>query len=87
MAYFAQIKDNFVIDIAVVANEVLGNATGLEAEAIGIDFCKSLYGADTEWLQTSYNGTFRGSYSAIGMIYNSELDVFEYTAVTEEIPE
>lgn len=77
MAHFAKIKNNIVEEVIVINNEVLENKPFPESEPIGIAFCKSLYGEDTEWLQTSYNGNFRGRYAGIGSIYNSELDEFD----------
>ena len=82
MAHFAQVKDNVVQQVIVVNNEVLENKPFPESEAIGIAFCKSLYGEDTEWLQTSYNGNFRGKYAGPGSVYNPELD--EFDPITEE---
>jgi hypothetical protein len=87
MAHFAKVENNVVKQVIVVNNEVLENKPFPESEAIGIAFCKSLYGADTEWLQTSYNSNFRGTYASSGMIYDSELDIFTYPTVTEEVPE
>ena len=63
MAHFAKIEDGIVREVIVVNNEVLHDENGAEQESIGIDFCKSLYGADTQWVQTSYNATFRGKYA------------------------
>lgn len=85
MAHFARIQNNIVQQIIVVNNEVLENKEFPESEAIGIAFCKSLYGEDTEWLQTSYNSNFRGKYAGSGMIYDSELDEFKYPE--EEVTE
>jgi hypothetical protein len=87
MAHFARIENNIVREVIVVNNEVLENKPFPESEPIGIAFCKSLYGADTEWLQTSYNSNFRGTYASSGMIYDPELDIFKYSTVTEEVPE
>lgn len=85
MAHFARVEDNIVREVIVVNNEVLENKPFPESEPIGIAFCKSLYGADTEWLQTSYNGNFRGAYAGSGMIYDPIKDEFTYpqTEVTE----
>ena len=80
MAHFAKIENNIVTQIIAVNNEVLENKPFPESEAIGIAFCKSLYGEDTEWLQTSYNGNFRGVYAGPGMIYDLDSDEFTYTA-------
>jgi hypothetical protein len=72
MAHFARIIDGFVGQVIVVNNEVLKDENGQEQESIGIDFCKSLYGADTEWVQTSYNGSFRNKYAGSGDIWDGE---------------
>ena len=87
MAHFARVEDNIVREVIVINNEVLENKPFPESEPIGIAFCKSLYGADTEWLQTSYNSNFRGAYAGSGMIYDPVLDIFTYPTVTEEVPE
>lgn len=75
MAHFVQMTGNQCGQIIVVNNEVITDENGIEQESIGIAFCKSLYGADTEWLQTSYNGSFRGRYAS-GCVYDAELDEF-----------
>ena len=82
MAHFARIENNIVREVIVVNNEVLENKPFPESEPIGVAFCKSLYGEDTEWLQTSYNGNFRGRYAGSGSVYNPELD--EFDPITEE---
>jgi hypothetical protein len=87
MAHFARIEDNIVREVIVINNEVLENKAFPESEPIGIAFCKSLYGADTNWLQTSYNSNFRGTYAGSGMIYDTELDIFTYPIVEETITE
>ena len=86
MAHFARVENNIVREVIVVNNEVLENKDFPESESIGIAFCKSLYGTDTEWLQTSYNGNFRGKFAGSGSIYDPELDEFD-PIIEEEIPE
>ena len=81
MAHFAKIENNVVTNVIVVNNEEVPD------EATGIAFCKSLFGEDTEWVQTSYNGNFRGRYAGSGMIYDSELDEFIYPQIEEEVTE
>ena len=76
MAHFAQIVDNVVQQVIVVNNEVLDNKPFPESESIGIAFCRSLFGEDTDWLQTSYNSNFRGRYAAVGTTYDPGLDEF-----------
>ena len=87
MAHFARVEDGIVREVIVINNEVLENKSFPESEPIGIAFCKSLYGADTEWLQTSYNKNFRGTYAGSGMIYDPVLDIFTYPTVEETITE
>jgi hypothetical protein len=76
MAHFAQLdNNNKVLQVIVVANEELME-NGAELEHKGIAFCKTLLGADTNWVQTSYNGTIRKNYAGIGDTYNSVADYF-----------
>ncbi len=39
------------------------------SEEKGIQFLQGLYGEDTRWAQTSYNGRFRGVYAGIGYTF------------------
>jgi hypothetical protein len=76
MAHFARVENNTVREVIVVNDKVLENKDFPESETIGIAFCKSLYGTDTEWLQTSYNGNFRRTYAGVGMTYDPATDTF-----------
>jgi hypothetical protein len=69
MAHFAKINGNIVEQVIVVSND---NAP---TEAAGQAFIASL-GLGGEWLQTSYNNNFRGTYAGIGFSYDEELDEF-----------
>ena len=66
MAHFAQLNGDTVIQIIVVNNEVLENKDFPDSEPLGIAFCQSLFGADTQWAQTSYSGAFQGKYACVG---------------------
>jgi hypothetical protein len=77
MAHFVRLENNHVVNIIVINNDVIKDENGIEQESIGIEFCKSIYGENTEWKQTSYNGNFRGRYASIGMIYDPVLDEFK----------
>ena len=69
MAHFAKLDANNVVEqVIVVADSDSGGGT-LATESVGISFCKSLYGDDTNWKQTSYNQKFRGRYAGIGFTY------------------
>lgn len=85
MAHFARVENNIVREVIVINNEVLENKDFPESEPIGIAFCKSIFGENTEWLQTSYNKNFRGKYAGVGMTYDSALDIFTFPTVEEEI--
>jgi hypothetical protein len=76
MAHFAKLNESNVVTEVIVVhnNELMDN--GVESEAKGIAFCKSLFGQDTRWVQTSYNGNFRGKYAGIGYTYDSANNVF-----------
>ena len=73
MAHFAQIENNVVTQVIVVANEEL-LLDGVENEAKGVEFCQSLFGG--EWVQTSYNGNIRKNYAGIGFTYDSQKNAF-----------
>ena len=85
MAHFARIENNIVCEIIVVNNEVLLDENGVEQESIGAQFCADTFGG--EWKQTSYNNSFRGTYTGLGMIYDPVEDVFIFPTVEEEITE
>ncbi len=77
MAHFAELdKDNKVVQVIVVSNNETHDEDGVEQETLGIAFCKSLFGADTKWVQTSYNGNTRGKYAAIDDTYDADKDEF-----------
>jgi hypothetical protein len=75
MAHFAQLDDNnVVLAIHVVNNDVI-TVNGSESEEVGITFLTNLF-PNTNWKQTSYNGTFRKNYAAIDDIYDENRDAF-----------
>jgi hypothetical protein len=69
MAHFAKMNGNIVEQVIVVSND------DAPTEVAGQAFIASL-GLDGEWLQTSYNANFRGTYAGIGYTYDAELDEF-----------
>jgi hypothetical protein len=75
MAHFARVENGIVTDVVVVANE---------HEADGEAYLNGL-GLEGRWIQTSYNGNFRGVYAGIGDTYDEELDIF-VAPVSDEIP-
>ena len=75
MAHFALLSGDVVAQVIVVSNDDCENLEFPESEPVGQAFIASL-GIDGEWLQTSYNGNFRGVYAGIGYRYDEELDEF-----------
>lgn len=77
MAHFAELDaSNTVIRVIVVGNEMILDEQGRESEALGVAFCQSLFGAETLWVQTSYNGTIRKNYAGIDYNYDAQRDAF-----------
>lgn len=77
MAHFAELdENNIVLCVIVVSNNDLKDKWGREREAIGVAFCQSLFGANTRWAQTSYNGKTRGKFAGAGDIYDPIADRF-----------
>lgn len=75
MAHFAEIDDNnVVLRVVVINNSEMIDPQGFEVEQIGVAFCKNLFGG--KWVQTSYNGSFRGAFAGIGFVYDESGDVF-----------
>jgi len=77
MAHFAQIdSDNKVIEVIVVGDQNCLGDGGAESEAVGIDFCRNTFGADTKWVQTSYSNRIRKNFAGVGFTYDAQRDAF-----------
>ena len=77
MAHFAEIdQSNTVLRVIVVGNQDCLDENLIESEQVGIEFCRSLFGQDTHWAQTSYNCNFRKNFAGIGYYYDSDRDAF-----------
>jgi len=87
MAYFAEIDGgDTVIRVLAIADRDTADSAGVEAESIGVEFCRKLFGEDTRWAQTSYNthagvhklgGTpLRKNYAGKGYSWREDLDAF-----------
>ena len=75
MAHFAQLDNNIVRQVIVVADEDCGGGEFPASEPAGQAFISSI-GLTGTWKQTSYNSNFRGVYAGIGFAYDPEADVF-----------
>jgi hypothetical protein len=78
MAHFAKVENGVVREVIVIGND------DAPTESVGQAFIASL-GLDGEWLQTSYNSNFRGTYAGIGYTYDAVNDVFVAPTPIEEI--
>jgi hypothetical protein len=72
MAHFALVANTIVEQVIVIANDDVDNLPFPDSEPIGQAFISSM-GIVGEWLQTSYNGNFRGTYAGIGYTYDAAL--------------
>lgn len=77
MAHFAELDtNNVVLQVVVISNDAINNEPFPQSEPIGVELCKTIYGKNTVWKQTSYNNSFRAHYAAIGYLYDPNYDVF-----------
>jgi len=88
MASFAKLNsENIVITVESIVNEVLKDLNGIEQEAIGVQFLRTLYNEPNAiWKQTSYNTIsgvhtkggipFRKNHAGIGYTYDKDRDAF-----------
>lgn len=70
MAHYARLNERNIVDRVVV----IGNDME-PTEQAGVDYCRSLFGGGT-WKKTSYNGTIRKRFAAIGHTYDYTRDAF-----------
>ncbi len=76
MAHFAEIdENNKVLRVLVVDNS---------QEHRGQEFLADDCGLGGTWIQTSYNGNFKGKYAREGDLYDATKDEF-VSSVSEEI--
>ena len=77
MAHFAELdENNIVLRVLVVGNDDIVDENGDEQEQLGISFLRNIFGFNTNWKQTSYNGNFRFRYAGIGMTFDETLNAF-----------
>jgi hypothetical protein len=76
MAHFAQVDDSGIVrQVIVVSNSDCGGGDYPASNAVGQAFIKSI-GLDGHWEQTSYSGSFRGTYAGQGFTFDAANDVF-----------
>jgi len=75
MANFAQMQNDIVVDVIVVANSDCNDLPFPASEPVGQAFIASC-NIKGNFLQTSYNGNFRGTYAGIGYRYDITTNTF-----------
>lgn len=67
MAYFAEIDSNgSVLRVISINNDNAPDPAPDHSEPLGQEFIRDVLGIPGTWVQTSYNGSFRGKYAGIG---------------------
>jgi len=76
MAHFARLDDsNVVREVIVISNDDAPDPYP-ESEPLGQTYIADVLKLAGVWLQTSYNGTFRGQYAGLGFTYDPAIDEF-----------
>jgi hypothetical protein len=70
-----EVVSKVVTEVIVVSDDVCPDPAP-DNEAAGQTFIADVLGLDGTWLQTSYNGTFRGRYAGVGYTYDPDIDEF-----------
>lgn len=85
MAHFARVNNNTVDEVIVIANSDCDDLPFPDSEPVGQAFIASL-GIEGEWLQTSYNGSFRNIYAGPGTLFDPTLGKYGefYTPIPVE---
>lgn len=81
MAHFAQMDKNEVQSVIVISNDDCDNLPFPESEPIGQAYIASL-GISGTYLQTSYNGSFRGIYAFPGALFDPVKNEFIYPPIS-----
>jgi len=76
MAHFARVNDDNIVEQVIVVSNDDAPDPYPESEPLGQAFIADVLGLSGTWLQTSYNGTFRGKYAGGGDYYDPTIDEF-----------
>ena len=76
MAHFARLDNNNIVRQVIVISDDVAPDPAPDNEQQGQAFIADVLGLSGTWLQTSYNGNFRGVYAGVGYTYDPDLDEF-----------
>lgn len=76
MAHFAKVNNDNIVEQVIVISDNDAPDPYPESEPLGQAFIADVLGLKGVWLQTSYNGNFRGMYAGTGYTYDPALDEF-----------
>jgi len=83
MAHFAQINEqNMVTEVLVIGNPQVDDLPFPESEPVGQAFIASC-GITGQWLQTSYNASFRNIFAGPGDYFDASIGEYGAFVVTE----
>lgn len=75
MAHFAEIDEQGIVKrVVALDNDHIRDADGRHNELLGKQYLSKILGG--EWVQTSYNATFRKRFAGKGYRYDKELNAF-----------
>lgn len=86
MANFAKVVNDQIDAVIVVSNDCCDNLPFPESEPLGQAFIASI-GLQGEWLQTSYNSNFRGTYAGVGYTFDPALGEYGEFVAPAPTPE
>ena len=75
MAHFAKIENGFVVSVVMLNNDDIIDPDGAESEQLGVNICVETMGPGL-YKQTSFSGSFRSRFAAVGMLYDESRDAF-----------
>jgi hypothetical protein len=76
MAHFAEVVDGIVQRVIVIADRDAPDPAPEHSEPLGQAFIQDVLRLDGEWVQTSYNSTFRAHYAGIGYTWDATNQMF-----------
>jgi len=76
MAHFARLDNNNIVRQVIVISDDVAPDPAPDNEQQGQAFIADVLGLSGTWLQTSYNGNFRGVFAGVGYTYDPDLDEF-----------